>query len=58
MRSGLLRCRIAALRLRIDAPWPSQLKMRQRYQMKALRSVPGNLDKCMVLSHDSKSKFH
>lgn len=45
MRSGILRARVAALRLRADAPWPSQLfevdgeGRRWRYIFKALRVV-------------------
>lgn len=45
MRSGILRTRVAALRLRADAPWPSQLfeldgeGRRWRYIFKALRRV-------------------
>jgi hypothetical protein len=29
MRSDILRARVTALRLRIDAPWPSQLRGRE-----------------------------
>lgn len=29
MRSGILRTYIATLRLRLDAPWPSQVKTRR-----------------------------
>ena len=45
MRSGILRTRAATLRLRADAPWPSQLfeldddGRRVRYIFKALRRV-------------------
>lgn len=45
MRSGILRTRVAALRLRADAPWPSQLFELDsagrpwRYIFKALRRV-------------------
>ncbi len=37
--SGILRDRITGLRLRPDAPWPSQVARRQRYRMKLLRAV-------------------
>lgn len=57
MRSGILRTYVATLRLRLDAPFPRQIKRRQLYRMKALRPVSCNLDKCMVLSHDYKSRF-
>jgi hypothetical protein len=39
MRSGILRARVAALRLNRWAPWPSEVRRRQKYRMKALRSV-------------------
>ena len=39
MRSGILRTRVAALRLDPRAPFPSQIMARQNYRMKALRSV-------------------
>lgn len=39
MRSSLLRARIATLRLNRVAPWPSQIKRRQGYRMRALRPV-------------------
>jgi hypothetical protein len=45
MRSGILRARVASLRLRSDAPWPSALfeidndGNRWRYIFKALRKV-------------------
>ena len=40
MRSGILRTRIATLRLNPLAPFPSQIRRRQGYRMRALRSVP------------------
>jgi hypothetical protein len=39
MRSGILRCRIAALRLNPRAPFPSQIRARQNYVMRGLRRV-------------------
>jgi hypothetical protein len=36
MRSGILRTYVATLRLRADAPWPSQIRARQRYRMRLL----------------------
>ena len=36
MRSGILRCYISTLKLRANAPWPSQIKHRQGYRMLAL----------------------
>jgi hypothetical protein len=49
MRSGILRTYITTLRLRIDAPWPSQLVeldsegRRWRYIFKAMRPVRGRI---------------
>lgn len=37
MRSGIMRARVAALRLNRQAPWPSEIRRRQCYKMKALR---------------------
>ncbi len=54
MRSGILRTRAATLRLRPNAPWPSQLfeldaeGRRVRYVFKALRLVDGA--KCATVS--------
>lgn len=39
MRSGLLRARIATLKLNRLAPFPSEIRRRQVYQMRAIRSV-------------------
>ena len=39
MRSGILRTYVATLRLWRDAPFPSQISARQRYRMKARKSV-------------------
>jgi hypothetical protein len=39
MRSGILRCYISTLKLRANAPFPSEIARRQRYAMKLLRSV-------------------
>ena len=33
----LIRHHVATLRLRVDAPWPSQIMARQRYQMQGRR---------------------
>ena len=39
MRSGILRTYVATLRLRRDAPFPSQVRAREKYQMKARKTV-------------------
>jgi len=39
MRSGLLRTHVAALRLNPLALWPSTIKRRRAYRMRALRRV-------------------
>jgi len=39
MRSGILRARVATLRLNRWAPWPSEIRRRQGYVMRALRWV-------------------
>lgn len=39
MRSGLLRHSITTLRLRHDAPWPSQLTNRMRRWLRPVRLV-------------------
>jgi hypothetical protein len=48
MRSGILRCRVAALRLNPRAPFPSQIRARQGYRMRALRVVAPRLDSGMI----------
>lgn len=57
MRSGILRTRVASLRLNRWAPWPSQIKRRQGYTMRALRSVARKLrpknDNTMIKLSDS-----
>jgi hypothetical protein len=40
MRSGILRCYISTLKLRANAPFPSQIGRRNNYMMRSLRSVP------------------
>ncbi len=39
MTTSILRERIANLRLRPDAPWPSQIAARRGYRHRALRAV-------------------
>lgn len=39
MKSGILRCHIQTLKLRANAPWPSQVAKRKRYVMRLLRAV-------------------
>lgn len=39
MRSGLLRTRVASLRLNPQAPFPSMIARRRRYRMHGLRSI-------------------
>jgi len=39
VRSGILRTYVATLRLRLDAPFPSQIRSRQKYRMKARKTV-------------------
>lgn len=39
VRSGLLMAAIKTLRLRADAPWPSQIAARRRYRKRGLRLV-------------------
>jgi hypothetical protein len=39
MRSGLLRARVATLRLNPQAPFPSMIARRRRFRMRGLRSV-------------------
>ena len=41
MKSGILRARVATLRLNRAAPWPSDTRRRQNYKMRALRPVAG-----------------
>jgi hypothetical protein len=64
MRSGILRTYVATLRLRRDSPFPSQIASRQRYRMKARKSVkyskaidatmrPGDHPKRMDISRDA-----
>lgn len=38
MKSGILRCYIQTLKLRANAPFPSELARRQRYAMRVLRA--------------------
>lgn len=40
MRSGILRIHVKMLRLRVDAPFPSQLRDWQRYRMWARPAGP------------------
>ncbi len=39
MRSGLLRAAVKAQRLNPRAPWPSEIRRRRAYRMRALRPV-------------------
>jgi hypothetical protein len=39
VRAGILRTYVATLRRRRDAPFPSQIRARQRYRMKARKTV-------------------
>lgn len=49
MRSGILRTYVATLRLRRDAPFPSQIARRQRYRMKLLPAA-GKSAPCRIPS--------
>lgn len=50
MRSGILRTYVATLRLRRDAPWPSEIRARQQYRMRFRSKLRANCS-----TSDSKS---